>query len=328
MAANHFVIWPGTDSVPRAIVPTEHLASMSMTDSRYFVRILIELDRLLPDAGLTFVLTWHLDRFDPCMNGAVVLLVGDEMYQTPSYVGRVRAVFKTGGLRRNPLVQTLRLPFTVAWRVMLRDARNLAVHLRRSLRSGTARGRRAQMYPLPLGYFALQDIEPLPLEQRPVDVFFAGALSASGRSLRPSVHARKQMSAALSACREAFPQYRIESNMDLGGGTTSLSPDRYTRALASAKIALAPRGNFDETFRLFEAARLGCVIVSEPLPPRWYYEGCPVQTLRGWSELPSMLPGLLSDQTRLGERSRQTRQWWDQTLAERAIAEFIRARIQ
>lgn len=327
MPVNHFVIWPGTDSTPRAIVPSEHLTSMPMTDSRYFVQILAELDRLLPDAGLTFVLTWHLDRFDARMKDSVVLLVGDEMYQTPSYINRVRAVFKTGGIRRNPLSQTLRLPFSVSWRVMLRDARNAAVRFRRALRFGAPSDRQVPIHPLPLGYFALQETVPAPVEQRPVDVFFAGSLSVSGRGLRPSVHARLQMSAALAECRAALPQHRIESTIDVAAGARVLSPEQYTRALAGTKIALTPRGNFDETFRLFEAAKLGCIIVSEPLPPRWYYENCPVQIIRAWSDLPAAVERLLSNLDRLGDLSQQTRRWWDETLSEPAIAKYISMRI-
>jgi hypothetical protein len=272
---------------------------------------------------MTFVLTWHLDAFHEVMKDAVILLVGDERYQTPSYQRHVRAVFKTGGVRPNPLRETLRLRWPVAWRTLLRDARNLSTRIERQWRHGSAGQVATPMGELPLGYFQLRDVEPAPVEQRPVDVFFAGVQAVSGWTLRASVAARKQMAAGLAAAQAALPQYRIESLLTAFKSGKRLSPEDYTRALANAKIALAPRGNFDETFRLFEAAKLGCVIISDPLPQRWYYRGCPVISIPNWSTLPGVLKGLLADPARLAELSLRTRQWWDSALSEAAVANHI-----
>jgi hypothetical protein len=176
---------------------------------------------------------------------------------------------------------------------------------------------------LPLGYFQLRDVEPAPVEQRPVDVFFAGVQAVSGWTLRASVAARKQMTAGLAAAQTALPQYRIESLLTAFESGKRLSPEDYTQALANAKIALAPRGNFDETFRLFEAAKMGCIIVSDPLPQRWYYQGCPVIPILNWSILPEVLKGLLADPAKLAELSLRTGQWWNSTLSESAVAKHI-----
>jgi hypothetical protein len=135
------------------------------------------------------------------------------------------------------------------------------------------------------------------------------------------------MTAGLAAAQAALPQYRIESTLAAFTSGQRLAPEAYTQALAHAKIALAPRGNFDETFRLFEAAKLGCVIVSEPLPQRWYYQDCPVVSIPKWSVLPGALKGLLADPAKLAELSRRTRQWWDSTLSEAAVANFIAQRL-
>jgi len=293
------------------------------TDVRYFLRILQHLEQLLPAAGLTFFLTWHLDGCPEALDNAVVILVGDEQNLTPSYHGRVKAIFKTGGLRRSPFRETLRLPTSIAWRILLRDARDGAIQVKRRLQYGLRGHVATSMYEIPFGTFALVDIDPPPIEQRPVDVFFAGG-SASGWTLRAKFIARKQMAAAVEAARVALPQCRMES---MGGTLASgkwLGPEAYTRTLADAKIALAPRGNCDaETFRVFEAAKLGCAIVSEPLPSRWYYRGCPAVSIPGWSALPGVLSSLLNDPAKLAQLALRTRQWWDSTVSEAAIARFI-----
>jgi hypothetical protein len=324
---NRFFLWLYSGASPVQIALEDPPPGIPATDVRYFVDILQRLDRLLPGEGLTFVLTWHLDAFHEAMEGAVVIMVGDERYQTPSYQRRVRAIFKMGGVRRNPLRETLRLPASIAWRALLRDARNSVTGMQRQWRYGPPGQLVTPMYELPLGYFKLRDINPPPIDQRPVDVFFAGSLAVSGWTLSASVPARKQMAAALAEARAALPQYRIESLLAAGTSGKGLGPEAYTQALASARIALAPRGNFDETFRLFEAAKLGCVIVSEPLPQRWYYQGCPAVSIPKWSALPGVLRGLLNDPTTLKELSRRGRQWWHSTISEEAVANFIAQRL-
>ena len=318
---NRFFLWLYSYTSPRQLDLSNLPPDLPASDLRYFVGILKHLDQLLPGVGLTFVLTWHLDDFHEVMMNAVILLVGDERHQTPSYQRRVKAIFKTGGVRRNPVGQTLQLAWPIAWRALLRDARNSLNQIERRWKYGPPGIITTQE--LPLGYCNLRDIDPLPIEQRPVDVFFAGVLAASGWTLRASVAARKQMATGVALAQQALPQHRIETLLASPVSNKRLSPEAYTQTLANAKIALTPRGNFDETFRLFEAAKLGCVIISDPLPQRWYYQGCPVISISKWTALPEVLSELLVDTPKLAEISQRTRQWWDSTLSEEAVARFV-----
>jgi hypothetical protein len=233
---NRFFIWPNPGPSPVEIVPKDYLLRLPITDCRYYVRILQYLDELLPDEGLTFVLTWHRDDFHEVMEDAVILQRGDEEYQKPWYHPRIRAMFKACGLRPNPARDTLRLPPSIAWRCLLRDARDTLIRIRRLLKYGPPGKISTPMYELPLGYFALLDFDPLPVE-------------------------------------------------------------------------------------------LGCVVVSEPLPFRWYYRNCPAVIIRKWSDLLGVLRNLLNDPAKIKELSRRGRQWWDSTISEEAIAEFIAQRV-
>ena len=320
---NRFYLWLYSCAKPVQLDWNHLPPDLPATDLRYFLGIFKHLDHLLTGAGMTFVLTWHLDAFHEVMQDAVIFLIGDEQYQMPSYLRHVRALFKTGGLQPNPLRDTLGLPWPVAWRALLRDARNLGTRMRRRWRYGPSGKVATLQGELPLGYFQLCDAEPKPVNQRPVDVFFAGVQAASGWTLRASVAARKQMAAGLAAAQAALPQYRFESWLAAFASGRRLNPEEYTQALSNAKIALAPRGNFDETFRLFEAAKLGCVIVSDPLPRRWYYQNCPLVSIHKWSALPDVLKDLLADPAKLAELSLRTRQWWDTVLSKDAVAKYI-----
>lgn len=323
---NRFFLWLYSYATPVQLDLGNLPPDLPATDLRYFVRILQHLDQLLPGAGMTFVLTWHLDAFHEVMKDAVVLLMGDEMHQTPSYQRRVKAIFKTCGLRRDPVGTTSQLPLSIAWRVFLREARNGVIQVKRWWQREPPRKIVTPRYEIPLGYCMLRDVDPLPIEQRPLDAFFAGSAAITGHwgTLRAPAIARKQMTAALAAVQTKLPQCRIKSVMVTPVPGTALTPESYTQDLASAKIALSPRGNHDaETARLFEAAKVGCAIISEPLPPRWYLQGCPAVIIRKWPELPDVLSDLLNDSARLKELSVQGRQWWDSTNCEVAVANYI-----
>ena len=318
MPANQFYIWRLSESQPASLSPRDSAQTSAPSDIRYHGGVLSALDELLPDRGLTFLLTWHLDRFDDRFRDAVVLLIGDESYQTPTYAKHVRAVFKTGGVKRNSLAETLGLPWSVAWRNALRDARNDLKAMKRHIDRGTT-----PMYEIPLGYHTLVDVPQVPIEQRATDVFFAGSLAPAMKiELRPSIASRKLMMRAIDIAVREFPQLKFDCSLQPLKG--KFAPAEYSRNLMNAKVVLCPRGNFDETFRFFEAARSGCVILTEPLPKRWYYEGAPaVQLPGGWGELSAQLRELFADPARLADMSQQTQSWWNERASEAAVARYI-----
>jgi len=317
-AANRYFVWPPGAARAEELEPQIYLQTGRLSDMYYFCRILQEFDRAVPNAGITFLVTWNIDRFDDRFEGAIVLLIGDERCQTPSYVNRVRAVFKTGGARRNPVAWTLKLPWSIAWRVMLRDVRNMLITLRRGVV-----GIRAPVYEIPLGTFHLIDVPHVSIDDRPIDVFFAGTVPKLNRfDARPSVAARLQLVDGIRAAEALLPEWRFEHRLTHTEGAF-YDAQEYSRKIASAKIVPCPRGNFEETFRLFEAAKCGCVIVAEPLPQRWYYRDPPVIELRRWSQLPDVLAALRRDPQRVRELADRTRRWWDSCLSETAVARYM-----
>jgi hypothetical protein len=321
MPQNQFHIWRLSQSQPATFSPRDEANTPEPSDIRYHAGVLHALDQLMPDAGMTFLLTWHLDRFDERLRDAVVLLIGDECYQTPSYASQVRAIFKTGGVKRNSLAQTFHLPWSVAWRNAMRDARNDLKALKRHIDRG-----RTPIYEIPLGYHTLVDVPEVPFDERPIDVFFAGSLAPAMKpELRPSIASRRQMMRAIDIAQVAFSDRKMDCSLQ--PLTRKFAPADYSRNLMNTKIVLCPRGNFDETFRFFEAARSGCVIITEPLPNRWYYEGAPVVQIRAWSELSAKLRELFADPARLSELSRRTQNWWEIKASEPAVAQYVASQL-
>lgn len=319
--ANRFFIWGMHDTSPTEFTPSEHAGGHP--DQRYFLAVARELDRELAGDDLTILVTWHLDRFDERFRDSIVLLVNDEKYQVPSYAGQVKAVFKTGGTRRNPVRDHLRLPPAVASRMLLREARNVAESIQRQLKGRQTRG--APLYDVPLGYFGLEDVPEISFDERPIDVFFAGSVEHKPFTLRPRLAAREQMAAALDDAHARMPELRVDFSRGgpMANPRDMLAADDYSSRLMRSRIVLCPRGNIDETYRLLESARSGCVAISEPLPERWYYRDSPAVQLDRWSELPDVLRDLLADPVGLAERAAAMRAWWDASLSESAVAAYV-----
>ncbi len=322
---NRFYIWRAADPAPTRFDPAVLERDERTSDVRYFAAVARELDERLGPIGLSLLLTWRLDAFDADLADAIVVLVGDEKYQTPSYAPSVRAIFKTGGTRRNPLRDTLATSRSVRWRLLLRELRNVLLAVRRR---GLAPPHGAAMFEVPMGYFGLTDVPWIAYADRPIDVFFAGSIEAGdGFTIRPRLAARREMSQALEQAARCLPALRVDCRTSgpFHNPAETLDPETYSRRLMNAKVALCPRGNFDETFRLAETARSGCVAITERLPARWYHRDCPAVQLGAWRQLPDVLTRLLSDPEALAERATAMRTWWDERLSEPAVAEYIAA---
>jgi hypothetical protein len=305
-------------------------ASDVRNDCAYFYRSVVAADRLLGDQGLDFYLTWDLDWIPKSGPNVVVFLLGDERYQVPSYLGRVLAVFKTGGVSSfrpySPFGSTRFL-----WAVdEIRTARDAGVRVRRAWKTRHAyRARKRTLFPIPIGYCSQIDVASKPLSARTHDVLFAGQLDPVSPSrtwlpntmtLRPREWARASLARALRDFASTRPRYSCHW---LGQAPYLADAFAYSQALANAKISLCPRGNFPETFRFCESARAGCAIISEPLPPTWYFRDHPALIVRHWRELPAMADKLLSTPSLLDAYHRKSQAWWSDVAGESALGNYV-----
>jgi hypothetical protein len=121
---------------------------------------------------------------------------------------------------------------------------------------------------------------------------------------------------------DRFPDSLITFTHAFKAGMT---PETYAHSLATSKIAICPPGfTSAETIRHFEAMRLGCVIVSPPLPPNHFYAGSPIVVLKNWRLLGQRLSDLLrKDEKALQERADATFQWWRSRASPAAMANTV-----
>jgi hypothetical protein len=194
----------------------------------------------------------------------------------------------------------------------------------------------------PVGYHnAAGSAEPVDFDQRGISVFFSGYLNRNRLDLykqfrpvwwlpRRNLRNRYMKEIARRAVErltrerafpDAIPGGRIAFTEWFGKG---LPPEEYAQTLANTKIALCPPGFVShETIRHWEAMRLGCVVISAPLPPNRFYKDSPIIQLKDWSELKPVLTDLLSDPARLRGLHEATVAWWKSRCSEEAVAEYM-----
>jgi len=109
-----------------------------------------------------------------------------------------------------------------------------------------------------------------------------------------------------------------------GGFAKGLTREEYAEIISESKIALCPKGFIStECFRLMETMRLGCVIVSDELPPSRWYEHSPIVVTKDWLHIEDFVKDLLKDPKRLAEIHRDTLNWWETVCSDEATAKYL-----
>lgn len=213
---------------------------------------------------------------------------------------------------------------------------------------GNPAGGASRIHPFPVGYLnAAGNVAAIPFEDRQTPLFFSGYLNKNRVDLlkqfrdirwlphRNLPHNKYLREIARRAVDKLVPERNFD-NMVPGArlGFTEafakgLPPNEYARLLADSKIAICPPGFVsNETIRHWEAMRLGCVVISAPLPPNRFYEGSPIIQLDDWSALLPTVNGLLSKPEKLRDLHAATVEWWNRVCSEEAMAEYMEGVIE
>jgi hypothetical protein len=330
-----FVNCLGRDGSPRDWTPSVPI--VDMVDTWYFGRALAAMERELEVGGLTFYLTFDAERLPSYGDDVVAVLIGDEWARSPAYLPRVRAVFRNLCVRPNLGCRPLAWPSAAtlaallpAGRAAVRGLPGRLVRLRAELAAARGRGRPpAPQIELPVGTFNVLDLPLIPFERRGSDVFFAGSVqhnpgTVGGLKARisPKLLAREAMLRNVERLRRAGLKVDVRITDNFQASAQS-DPGEYSRAFASARLALVPRGAVVETHRFFQALKYGCVVVTDSIPPMWFYERAPVVRLRHWDELEEVVVPLLGQPERLLGLHRAALDWWQTACSEEAVGRFM-----
>ncbi len=321
----------------------------------YLHRLLQVVEAQLEGAGLVFFVTWKLDKLPEYGDHVVAIVMGDEWSQIPDYVDRVLVTFKCYGIYPQLAVRLLRRPSYLNTLVFLRYLRVLVHWLPGALRyagrymRNRLRGQQMPpIYDMPLGYGNQQDLPMQPIETRPIDVFFAGSIEQGFPKRLWSPHrwlpgpkrvSRMHMLRVLEDLQSRMPELKVWVHTNtrfvlnaLEYGLTQpgevLDTEAYSQTLMHSKICLAPRGTSADTFRLFEGLRYGCVVITERLPKRWFYQEAPVLQVDDWRELQVLIPKLLQNPYHMQQLSEAALHWWQTVGSEEAVGQWMAQKIR
>jgi hypothetical protein len=108
------------------------------------------------------------------------------------------------------------------------------------------------------------------------------------------------------------------------GFNNGMNGEDYNFILKNTKIALVPKGWVNtETFRLYEAMKWGCVVISEELPTRTYYKDIPIIQVKNWKEGLRIANKLITDIPKLERMSKANKEYYKRNLSIEATAELI-----
>jgi len=194
------------------------------------------------------------------------------------------------------------------------------------------------VFPFPLGCVnGVPKLKLVPVAKRKFNLFFRGNLNTNRIDFyRTFSHfsqlfpPQKILSHKLykkfllwfqSDFRNFFQNSIIIFNKNFKGG---YSLTEYGEILSESKIVLSPMGfNSSECFRLYEAMRAGCVIISEELPPVLFYHNSPIIQVSNWNDGIKIAGELISDIKKMEVLQQKTLNWWESVCSEKATASYI-----
>jgi hypothetical protein len=171
-----------------------------------------------------------------------------------------------------------------------------------------------RIYPIPLGCInSFQSAKIKPPHERFYDLCFVGHIHPSRLDFQRELQEL--------ADRNRYRMFIAYTNPPVG---FRLTVGEYSAILHDSKIALCPSGIISsESFRVFEAARAGCTVITTPKPSTWFYDSFPGVTLPSWRNLNSVLANVLSSESMLKVSQERHLWWWSDICSEVPVGRYI-----
>lgn len=104
-----------------------------------------------------------------------------------------------------------------------------------------------------------------------------------------------------------------------------LDINEYAKMLANSKIILSPKGFFNtECFRLYEALRQGCIVITEPQPTKsTFYDNKYYIEVDNWNNIGEIISTLLKDKNKLQSMSDAGIKYYNEHLSPKGTAHYV-----
>ena len=187
---------------------------------------------------------------------------------------------------------------------------------------------------IPLGYNgSIKNLATKQMENRKYDLFFSGNIHRARRffvlrllTFMVKNKLRKFKTVFNIKNKSVYMKSVIKLSHSFGGG---LKPEVYADILMNSKIALVPQGYLSViSFRFFEAARFGNIIVTKKLPDEWHFNEFPGIEVETWTELETTLDRLMGDVEYMKTLQQKTIAFYETYCSEKAVANYVRKQLK
>jgi hypothetical protein len=203
------------------------------------------------------------------------------------------------------------------------------------------------LYPFPLGYSKkIKYKEPCNFYSRSINVFFSGCLNVNRVNFYLSVadicnFQRVMINCLLripllkrwimrkivsKATHSAFDNVLCESSVIrfTSGFEKGFDPAEFTDILVNSKIVISPKGfHSSECYRMYEALREGCIVITETLPCNNLFDNTPFIVIGDWKNLKSILNHLLQDEGLMMSISQKSIQYYFEKFSPESVANYV-----
>lgn len=181
-------------------------------------------------------------------------------------------------------------------------------------------------FEIPLGYNgSLESLPIIPVAERPLDIFFLGNLHRKRILffIYTKIH-KFFYNTGKALSRAKTKEYIVFSRKFTGG----VKPAEYSDILMNSKIALVPEGyKSDISFRFFEAAKYGNVIITKRLYDYWFFKDFPGIQVESWRELGRTIRNLLKNESEMRSIQQKTIAYYEKNCSEKAVSDYMIKRI-
>lgn len=308
-------------------------------DCIYFGKVFKQIEKDLKSNNIIFYLTWNIDELPSYGPNVVAVVVGDEKCRVPKYFNKVKAIYKCYGIYPmleydfiiSPSYLNL-MKFLLFLRNYFSGLPRLITYLLHKLKERLFHNIPiSYIYDIPLGYFNQIEVPIVNIKNRKYDIFFAGGIQLKSTLIfgleSPKTLSRNEMLSNIDKIKQNSPEINVE--VVIKDGFKILQEEKrteavlYSQKLMNSKICVVPRGNSCETFRFFEALRVGCIIITEKLPSRWFYNKAPYIQINNWGELDKVISNLFEDKDYMEKMHLEALKWWESKCSEVAVGKHI-----
>jgi len=193
---------------------------------------------------------------------------------------------------------------------------------------------RKNIHSLPLGFFTDDKrFDVIPVEERLFNIDFTGCLNRNRIELAVLLSCinKTLLSLGLRFCQKLtlkalnaiiFHRHNLDHFLFTEDFAKGYTKERYMYLLRHSKIVLCPRGWVStETFRMYEAMKYGCVVITEKLPDRSYYKNIPVIQIDDWKKGLEIARYLLKDINHLKELSRKNIEFYNNNFDPKMVVQ-------